>query len=633
MKKPLQILLNILISMATLTPVASQDLTKGFYDHGVAVPVSNHRGTVSTVDGNGRNVVLVWLFDHRGGYALLMIDAETGRSEQFPMPFSPGDAVYSSILSSKNKLYTLFKGNFVEFDPAKRAFTFHAESMPQMAMGMTEDDKGIIWAVTYPNSGVVSFNPVTREFKDYGYIYRQNWRQYQRSVAADDKGWIYFGIGNTFSQIIAFEPVSGQVKPMLAETERKRGSAHVYRDMNGKVYGQVLQTGNEEGWYEFYNGERRRIKRHKHINPKPVITGSQSLFYRNFPDGRKIRDLNLLERQLTIEDPTTITEKTVSIDYTSDGALIMGVAATPDGTVSGGTAFPMRFFNYSPATGKIIHTEAFGQFNALAAQGERFYFGVYPQGALLEWDPSGLWIKTKEGAKTNPNFLASANPVIHRPHRVLACPDEKTIIMSGTPEYGYTGGGLLFWDRYKMAATVLEDSAIIPDQSTMSMVALPEGKLLGGTTTAPGTGGEKKATVAELYIMDIASKRMEWHKPVIPDVQSYSDMCPGPDGLVYGISDLKTFFVFDPVKRIVANMQDLDAGFGRTVADQSPRIFVTDPEEKIYILCNKGIIRIEPSSFRLTMIAESPVPLNTGGAYLDGRIYFVSGSHLCSYKF
>jgi L-aminopeptidase/D-esterase-like protein len=43
----------------------------------------------------------------------------------------------------------------------------------------------------------VSFNPARREFKDYGHVYRQNWAQYQRYVAADEEGWIYFGIGST----------------------------------------------------------------------------------------------------------------------------------------------------------------------------------------------------------------------------------------------------------------------------------------------------------------------------------------------------------------------------------------------------------------------------------------------------
>src|SRR5665647_2451885 len=183
-------LLSFILILAASIPVASQDLGKGFFDHGVAAPISNHRGVVATVDGNGRNVVLLWLFDHRGGYALLMVDAETGKTEQFPMPFPTGDAAYSSILSSGNKFYTLFNGNFVEFDPVKRAFTFTSEALPQMAMGMTEDDHGVIWAVTYPNSGVVSFDPNTREFKDYGYVYKQNWHQYPSFLATDNAGWV-----------------------------------------------------------------------------------------------------------------------------------------------------------------------------------------------------------------------------------------------------------------------------------------------------------------------------------------------------------------------------------------------------------------------------------------------------------
>ena len=91
--------LFVLLAQGALA--ATEDLGNGFLHHGVATPVSNHRGTVATVDGEGRNVVLVWLFDHRGGYALLMIDAETGDSEQIPMPFTTGDCPFSSVLDSE----------------------------------------------------------------------------------------------------------------------------------------------------------------------------------------------------------------------------------------------------------------------------------------------------------------------------------------------------------------------------------------------------------------------------------------------------------------------------------------------------------------------------------------------------
>ena len=629
-------LIHIFFFLLPAISASSQNLGKGFFDHGAASPVSSARGIVATVDGNGRNVSLVWLFDHRGGYALLLVDAETGKSEQFPTPFPLdvpyGDVPYSSILSSKNKFYTLFNNHFAEFDPGKRAFTFSAESSPKMAMGMTEDDQGVIWAVTYPNSGLVSFNPKTRQFKDYGYLYKQNWLQYPRFLATDDAGWVYFGLGNTASQVVAFDPVSGKSTPLLGESERKRGSAYVYRDLDGKVYGQSLLDSKEDDWYEFYKGKASKIGKHEATGQKPIITGSQNLFHRDFPDGRKITGLDLLDRVLTVEDAATKTEKKLSFTYTSDGAIVMGVGTSPDGTIAGGTTFPMRFFNYNPKTEKIENLEAIGQFNAVARQGSRYYFGIYPQGALLEWNPSEPWSNTKAGAPSNPLFLASANPVIHRPFRILAYPDNKTVIMSGTPEYGYTGGGLLFWDRETKSETVIPDSAVILDQSTMSMAALPHGKLLGGTTTSPGTGGEKKATEAELYILDMASKTLEWHKALFPGVQSYSDICPGPGGLIYGIADFKKFFVFDPVKKVVVHEQDVESEFGRTTAAQSPRIFISGPKNQIYLLFEKGIVQVDPGTFKLTMLAESPVPINAGGDYLDGHIYFVSGSHLISYK-
>ena len=168
--------------------MARDDLGNGFMHHGVATPVSNHRGTVATDDGAGRNLVLLWLFDHRGGYALLEIEASTGQARQIPMPFDPGrDCPFASILSSRNRFYTHFNNHFCEYDPAHGAFTFHSETVPQMAMGMTEDDNGRIWSVTYPDSAVACYDPATGDFRDYGSVYAQNWRQYQRFVAAE---WI-----------------------------------------------------------------------------------------------------------------------------------------------------------------------------------------------------------------------------------------------------------------------------------------------------------------------------------------------------------------------------------------------------------------------------------------------------------
>jgi hypothetical protein len=624
----------LVFAAAGITAAETKNLGNGFRDHGVAVPISNQRGAAATVDGQGRNVLLVLLMDHRGGYSLLMIDVPTGRAEQFPVPFPPPgesvDSPYASILSSGNKFYTHFKSHFLEFDPVKRAFTFSRETTPWFAMGMTEDDDGKIWTVTYPQCGVLSFNPKTRELKDYGEVHKQNWPQYPSFVAADDAGWVYFALGHTASQIVAVDPASGKGTPILAEAERQKGQAYVYRDQDGKVYGQPLR-GEADSWIELYKGAARKIGQHDASHPKIILTGTRAT-QSVFPDGTKV-NCDLAARRLTVEDPRAGAKKELAFDYESDGAIIMGEAAAPDGTICGGTAFPMHVFNLNPKTGAIVNRPGFGQWNIVRADRDRFYVGSYGGGHLLEWQPAKPWVDTDpKNAASNPAHLGAAEPAITRPSQLLATPDGRLIIMSGTPAYGRTGGGLLFWDREKRAATVLRDAEVVPDESTLSMIALPGGKMLAGTTTSPGTGGEKKAAEAVLYVMDLAARKIEWRAAVLPGVQEYTDLLAGPKGLAYGIADRKQFFVLDTAKRTVVAKQDVEPELGRAAYHQGPRVFVSGPKGRVYALFSKGIALVDTKSNTLKLVAQSPVPIDTGGDYLQGRIYFSSGSHLLSYE-
>lgn len=625
-------LLLVLLLLTGTAFAATKDLGNGFADHGVATPVSNHRGTVATKDGEGRDVVLTWIMDCRGVYALLMIDAETGKAEQFPVPFNwGGDSPFASVLSSQNRFYSHYGSHFVEFDPVQRKFTFYKQTVPQMAMSMTEDDNGVIWSATYPNSGVASYNPKTGEFRDYGHLYKQNWAQYPRYLAADDTGWIYFGIGSTSGQIIALDPVSGQATPLIPEAERVQGAAAVYRDVNGKVYG---HDGGKSGkWMELYQGKRTDLAQAPTIKKKPIIAESQSLFYQQFPSGKRLVACDLLSRKLTVEDPKTKERQTVDFDYTSEGAHVMGVCAAPNDTMCGGTAFPMRYFGYNPATDGWDRQNGLCQWNTVTRQGDRFYVGGYGHGILLEWDPTKPWVDpAKDKPDCNPLYVADTHPDINRPHELLAYPDGKTIILAGTPGYGYTGGGVYIWDRATRQGVLLKHTDLLPQQSTMSLAPLPDGKVLGGSTIAAGTGGEVKAKEAELYILDLATKKLEWHEVVFPGVQNYTDLCAAPDGLVYGVADGVRFFVFDPKTRKVVHEENTKDTLGGTSGGQGPRVFVVGPDKTVYMLFGKSIVTVTPGTFKLTPVATSPVSIAVGGDYLNGRLYFASGSHLYSWQ-
>ncbi len=610
----------------------SRAVAGGCRDHGVATPIANHRGTVATVDAQGRNVVLVWLYDHRGGYALLLIDAESGAAEQFPVPFDQqGDGPFAALLSSRNRYYSHFGCHFVEFDPQRRAFTFHRRTVPQMAMSMTEDDGGRIWSGTYPDSAAACYDPATGDFRDYGSLYAQNWRQYPRSIAADDAGWIYLGIGSAASQILALDPVSGAAAPLLAAGERVQAYAHVYRDRDGKVYG---HTGGaaDAGWMELYRGRRRDIARSAAPAPRPIIAGSQALCHRDFPNGDRLVACDLVGRELTVEKAATGTRRTVRFEYATEGAHLMGVVCAPDRTLCGGTAFPMRFFRYDPPRDRWVNREAFGQYNTVAATRDRVWIGAYTHGLLEEWDPAAPWVGTGRGEQAaNPAVRYECGNTINRPHALLPLPDGRTVAMGGTPGYGMTGGGLLLYDVAARTGTLLAHTELLPEHSTMSLAPLPDGNLLGGTTVSAGTGGEQRAREAELYILALAARRVIWHAPVLPGAREYTALCALPDGRVLGVADQRRLFAFAPAARHLVCVRDLEPQFGPTPSQQGPRVFVCHPQDgRVFLLLRRGIAQVDARDCSVRLLAEVPVPIGAGGDYLDGRIYFGSGSHLYS---
>ncbi|MFO8079522.1 MAG: hypothetical protein R6V07_04360 [Armatimonadota bacterium] len=624
---PIACMLALLIAPQEGVMAQSVELGDGFIDHGVATPISNHRGTVATVDGDGDPVVLSWLMDHRGCYSLLMVNALTGEYEQFETP-QVGDSPFASVLASNNRYYTHYGSTFMEFDPAAREFTFSERTVARVAMSMTEADDGTIWAATYPNSAVCSYNPETGDFRDYGSVYEQNWAQYPRDVAVDDQGWVYFGIGNTASQMIILDPDSGEATAVVPEDERVHGRCPLWRGVDGKVYGR-----NADQWYMLYEGVATRIEGEPDVERKPIIESSQSLFHRSFPTGHTLVSLNLVDRVLTVETPEGET-LTREFDYESEGAHSMGMAAASDGTICGGTAFPMRFFSYDPSTDEWINREAYGQWNTVAPAETLFYIGGYGGGFLLEWNPQEEWVRTeRDNAESNPRFLTQVTPTIHRPHDLLVHPGGQYVVLAGTPGYGHTGGGLLFWDREAEEEQVLTHEQLVQDQSIMSMVALPRNELLCGTTISAGTGGEVKAEVAELFILDMETKQIKWRE-VFEDATSISDLMVTPTGLVYGVANYERFFVFAPSTRQIIKEIDLEeSGFGRTNGQQGPRIFVQGPGDRIFMLFQKGIAEIDTRKHEheIEMLAESPVAIGPGGDYLDGRIYFGHGSHVYSW--
>lgn len=597
----------------------SQAQAAGFVDHGIPTPVAQTRGVVSTVDQSGQDVILTWLQDWRGGYAILMVNAETGASQQFDVPFKPdGDEPSAIYLSSKNRLYTLFNSQFVEFDVASKRFTFHGKVNGKTAMSLTEDKDGRIWAATYPNNQLVSFNPQNSSLQNHGQLAKESWTQYPRSIAVDAHGWVYVGSGLAASQIYAYNIQSHATQALLSSSQRVSGTAVVTQSQSNVVY---ARNGRQQ--FMLTNGKASGLSAGAQVAESNLKGGAQNLVDREFPSGRRLVSVDMHDRTLVTRDASG-QQKTVKFNYTTQGAALTFVCATGDNKVCGGTRFPMHTFYYNAGDNKFDSKQLPRQPNVMAALGSRLYVAAYPDGKLFQ---------ESENGKNEFSEVLNAYPSINRPHAMLIMGGGSQIALAGTPEYGTTGGGMMFWNRSSGQKSRIDHWHLVPNHSVQAMVELSNGMLLGGTTVAPGTGGVTKATdSSELFLMDANTHEVRWRGAPVPGAKTITDLMVGTDGLVYGLADSVDLFVFNPNNRQVVSVNRFSKDLGPSVYAQGTRAFVKGADGSIYVLLYNGIGKVDTKAHTVSRVVSSPVRITVGGAAADGRIYFGSNNHLYSWK-
>ena len=146
-------------------------------------------------------------------------------------------------------------------------------------------------------------------------------------------------------------------------------------------------------------------------------------------------------------------------------------------------------------------------------------------------------------------------------------------------------------------------------------------------------GGVRTAEVAELHLLDMETREIEWREALLPGVTRYTDMMLRPDGMVFGIADGRRFFVFDTVERAIVHEDDFSERLGTAaMCGAGPRPLVEVPDGRIFILLyDKGIAHLKPDTYEITFVTTTPAPI-TPAAYLKGRIYRGSGTNVYSWE-
>ena len=376
-------------------------------DHGVAAPAQESRGVVATRGAGGHGLVLGNAMDF-----LLVTDLETGKTQQHFMPAGvPGAYPYGSVMASNGKFYICHGKTFMEFDPAVRDWTFHGVPAKGEGcyIGFTESPDGRIWAGGCPKAHLISFDPRTRELRDYGRLDKAE--KYVNSLAADSAGWVYGGIGTAHWNIVACNATTGEMRQLVEEETRQHGTASVYPSEDGKVYG---VAGKQ--WFRLFEGRAEPIQPAQKRKAKVIgnIGWGNTKF--DLPDGRKVTAYSMPDRVLKVFAPRTKQTQELAFDYKTEGAQITSLAAGPDGRIYGSSCHPMHFFVYTPPKDTLedwggIPAVGGGNFCAIAYQGNVLVGAQYSAGKLWAYDVTRPW--DPDGGIGLPN-LGLAGPDLHK---------------------------------------------------------------------------------------------------------------------------------------------------------------------------------------------------------------------------
>lgn len=619
-------LFNINIGNIELIPRAGKAKVVEPKDYGLAVRGGTSRGAVAAKDGSGRDCLVIWLMDEINR-RMLQIDVQSGKTDEIAVPFSNPDAVYSSILAANGKCYSLYGRHFVEYDPALKKFTFVQKVDDLAAMAMDEKD-GVIWAATYPKCHLVSFDTKTRKFNAYGQIHQADFNQYPRTLIAGDDGKVYAGIGFTVGQVVCFDPATGKASALIPEKELLQGKMlYVRRFTDGKVYARHLDL-----FYRLENGRAIRLS----TPPKADIarnfnTGSQGLVVRKFPSGRVLESFDLGSCSLVTTAADGSDRKEVKFSYANHGAPLMGIAVNDRGIVAGGGFFPFCFGVLNGENGKKEIYAGLQQCNAITSQGKYIYIASYPGGMMTRFDPDKPWsIKSvysmrKQDLSVNPVYYGRSKH-LSRPHAVAVSDDGKILVGGGTPDYGFTGGGLAIVDTVSGKFTEVDHTKLAENEAPYALAVMNDGLIVCGTTIAPGTGGRLKAKNGSLLIYDSKAGKTVWKSKELGNIYCVLQLIKLNERQVMGLTSSYDLFVLDVPSRKIICSNNI-SGYAPVAMNQSCRALQHDGRNSVYLLTSGGVGKIDPASCEISKYVIVKGGIQVGGGIHNGILYFISNKH------
>ncbi|MCM3123840.1 MULTISPECIES: hypothetical protein [unclassified Mesobacillus] len=599
-----------------------------FVDHGIPVEAEEARAAAFCErDGKYRFVVSARGF-------VLIVDPDAGTSKQVHFPDGNDEYPFSSF-SSNGLFYTGAGKMLLVLDPFSEEFIFQTSiknGEEIVGFSFAEDDRGYIFFSSYPHCHLLRYDPSSHEVIDYGSM--DSVEKYPGSLAVDHDGWVYMGIGTEHKNIVAYHPGTGERKELIPEHMSTKGAGYVYAGTDGYVYGHweaadLKDVHDSTRWLRFLAGEAQDWPVNELSSSRYTGSGFQKI-HRNRETPYRVAAFSLSERYADFCYKVTGETNRISLHYRSAGANLSTLCKGPDGCLYGTSMHPLQLFRYDfdkgelvNFGGEVVEQGGGGNIAAYADQGGILYGAAYAGGKLYKIDLQQPFMKG-----VNPRIMQHTEE-IHRPRCAISLRDGKHVVWGGFPGYGMVGGGLGIYDTVTDRHTILDHLQLIENQSTLCLGELRSGLILGGTSIETPGGANSLEKEACLYVLDWKDNRIVDKFVPIKGTREISQMFIDPYERVHCLTNEGIYFVYDLQNMGILYQQDLSL-WGGVV--RNGFVFI-EGSHRLLVLLSRTLlaVRIGQDSIAEPKVVSGLQKSATSGVVLhDGRIYYGSGSHLCS---
>lgn len=589
-------------------------------DHGTPVVAEEERtAAICTKEEASRFVIAAKGF-------VLIVDLEKETSKQVFFPLENKEYPFASF-SSDGLFYTGAGNMLLVLDPFKECFVDYQvieNGEEIVGFSFAEDSSGVIYFTSYPHCHLLSYGSKTKHVIDYGSMHAEE--KYPGTVALDNHGWAYMGIGTEKRDIIAYDLITRQKKSLLSSIQRQKGAGYVYLGNDGTVYGHIEASDlknvlTASQWLKFSQGECKPIE---DVAPSNFVgTGFQKI-HRPDESNYRIDQYSLSEGLVQISYKDSGIQKTIRLTYNSEGAELSSLYLAPNGCIYGTSMHPLQFFQYDLSKNSIhnlgtLEMGGGGNICAYASYGNLLVGVAYAGGKLYVYDLD----QQSKGPR-----LVLEEEQIHRPRCALALSGTNEIIWGGFPGYGVVGGALAIYNMDTEKQIVIRNADILPFHSTICLCELSNGDIIGGTSVEAPGGAESKEQDARLYVLERTTMQLKYSFIPFKGTREIVALYTDDYNRVHGITGQGMYFIWNTASATILYEKDLSS-YGVPIRSG----FVYDePSQTLYCLLSDGLIAIDgKNSYPKPILKEKLLAKASSGTVLfNGRVYYGSGSHLYS---